>query len=194
MLTGNADGIVSHDYLAGTAGAADFFYGGAGNDTLEGFGGGDHLDGGSGNDVLRTAGSPGGMMNTLLGGSGGDTLHGGEADDMLDGGAGDDVLTGGAGADRFDFGIQSDGFEFRSFGADTIIDFSEGDMLEVNGWGLGSMDASFSLQGSDTLILIEQGTSHEATILLSNYHLSADGWNLSGEYLTVLGAGTSEML
>ncbi|WP_206601075.1 hypothetical protein, partial [Pseudophaeobacter leonis] len=92
---------------------------------------------------------------------------------------------GGAGYDRFEFNIETDGIEFTSLGTDTIADFSEGDVLDVYGWGLGTLDASYSLQGNDSLILLEAGTAHQSTILLEGYHITQNDWNLYGETLSV---------
>ncbi|MCW8844125.1 MAG: Hint domain-containing protein [Rhodobacteraceae bacterium] len=55
------------------------FWGGAGNDTLDGRGGGDYLDGGADNDVIDGA-------------SGHDTITGGAGDDTIDGGSGNDLI------------------------------------------------------------------------------------------------------
>jgi Ca2+-binding RTX toxin-like protein len=66
------------------------YYGGAGND---------RLNGSSGND-------------SLYGGEGDDQLYGGLGNDLLDGGAGDDYLEGGIGNDTYIFGV--------GYGQDTI--------------------------------------------------------------------------
>lgn len=107
------------------------FYGGAGNDSLEGTTGRDFLDGGAGNDILQGRGGADHLVgfnagnDTLWGGMGADSLHGytvnampggdtsfvieDHAADHLHGGLGADKLwlasgdvgTGGAGADEF---------------------------------------------------------------------------------------------
>ena len=69
--------------------------GGAGDDTLEGYGGDDNLDGGAGDDTLKGYGG----------------------DDNLDGGEGNDTLDGGLGVDTYLF--QGD------WGKDYIIDGTE---------------------------------------------------------------------
>ncbi|ETD81921.1 Hint domain-containing protein [Rhodobacter capsulatus] len=80
----------------------NIFYGGGGDDTIDGRGGNDILYGGDDNDLI-------------LGGSGDDSLFGDAGNDTLAGGAGADTLSGGAGADTFVLDAQS--------GADSITDF-----------------------------------------------------------------------
>lgn len=63
----------------------NIFYGGAGNDYLDGAGGDDELYGGEGND-------------TIIGGAGADTIDGGAGDDTIYAGGGD-TITGGTGND-----------------------------------------------------------------------------------------------
>ncbi|MBT26112.1 MAG: type I secretion protein, partial [Rhodobacteraceae bacterium] len=112
-LAGGLDGIIGSawdDTLTGYDGqGADWtneFYGGAGNDLLDGAGGDDYLDGGADDD-------------TLIGGAGADTLLGGTGDDLLVlgggdsavGGEGDDVfqISGGGGTITIDGGEGSEG-------------------------------------------------------------------------------------
>jgi hypothetical protein len=75
--------------------AADWLWGGAGNDELHGGGGADVLRGESGNDIL-------------FGDSGDDLLEGGTGDDTLEGGTGVDTLIGGSGKDVFRFTVVGD--------------------------------------------------------------------------------------
>src|SRR5690606_9356593 len=65
----------------------NLFYGGAGNDHMDGRAGNDSLYGGTGND-------------TILAGAGDDTAEGGEGNDSIDGGDGHDLLSGDGGDDR----------------------------------------------------------------------------------------------
>ena len=101
-------GGAGNDYMDGRAGN-DSLYGGTGNDTIlagtgddtaEGGEGNDSIDGGDGHDLL--SGDVG--QDTILGGAGNDTIHGGEGDDTLDGGDGADVIDGGAGNDSITSG------------------------------------------------------------------------------------------
>ena len=98
------------------------FYGGAGNDILEGMGGSDLLFGGADNDILlggdgndTLSGDEGDDLllgdagnDSLSGGDGNDALFGGVGNDSLDGGAGDDLLNGGAGSDILSGGAGDD--------------------------------------------------------------------------------------
>jgi len=103
---------------------------------LRGGDGSDFLDGGDGDDILK-------------GGAGDDWLAGGAGDDMLDGGQGDDILFGGTGQDLFVF----------SGGADVIMDFEDGDLLQISksvgGQAIESLDSltdfAIDLDGSTLL-------------------------------------------
>ncbi|GAB6845309.1 Ca2+-binding RTX toxin-like protein [Methylorubrum rhodinum] len=77
----NVVGGARSDVLIGD-GAANRFWGGAGNDLLQGNAGADRLEGGEG----------------------GDRLEGGAGDDLLVGGAGNDTLEGGTASDTADYG------------------------------------------------------------------------------------------
>ncbi|OZB18880.1 MAG: hypothetical protein B7X55_04290 [Rhodobacterales bacterium 34-62-10] len=93
-LSGGIDGIIGSDWndtLTGYDGQGvdwtNVFFGGGGNDLLDGRGGDDSLYGGDGAD-------------TIIGGTGADLIEGGAGDDLIYAGAGDTV-TGGAGNDTF---------------------------------------------------------------------------------------------
>jgi Ca2+-binding RTX toxin-like protein len=129
-----ADGA---DALAGTAGldvmmglgGNDVLTGGVGDDSQMGGTGQDKLLGGTGDDLM--VGENG--ADVLNGGRGEDLLNGGAARDVLSGGAGEDVLTGGAGRDILTGGSGADTFYFdMGFGRDKIMDFSDGDMLQIS--------------------------------------------------------------
>ena len=117
------------------AGGDDFLFGEADNDTIRGGTGNDYLDGGSGNDRLE-----GGAGNdTLEGGTGNDVLDGGAGTDSLSGGAGADILRGGAGADTISGGDDADTIyvDFVGDGYGDTIDGGEGgldaDRLDLTG-------------------------------------------------------------
>jgi len=104
---------------APTAGA-DFVFGMANNDSLDGLGGDDAVLGYSGNDTVR-------------GGAGDDVVTGGNGNDIVDGGTGDDVMTGGFGLDRLTPGEGADlllGIPEEHSG-DTIEGFGAGDKIGV---------------------------------------------------------------
>ncbi|MEI6098460.1 MAG: calcium-binding protein [Alphaproteobacteria bacterium] len=125
------------DAMAGTAGL-DVMMGLGGNDVLTGGMGDDSQMGGTGQDKLL-GGTGDDLMvgengaDVLNGGRGEDLLNGGAARDVLNGGAGEDVLTGGAGRDILTGGSGADTFFFdMGFGRDKIMDFSDGDMLQIS--------------------------------------------------------------
>lgn len=93
----------------------NIFYGGAGNDSLDGRGGDDALYGGTGND-------------TLIGGTGADTLDGGDGNDLIFGGDGADQISGGTGNDTIIGGSAGD-----------VVDGGENagdnDILDLSEWG-----------------------------------------------------------
>lgn len=122
-----------------TADSGDTLSGEAGNDFVNGNGGDDAIDGGVGED-------------TVHGGRGDDVIFGGDGDDMVFGDLGNDTLSGGAGADQFqmhggghdviiDFNLaQGDrvvldagaSYTLSQQGADTVIDWSEGQVVLSN--------------------------------------------------------------
>ncbi|MGV8954016.1 MAG: calcium-binding protein, partial [Cypionkella sp.] len=129
-------GGAGNDYLDGRGGS-DSLYGGTGNDTLIGGAGNDLLDGGDGNDSLY-----GGTGNDLLyGGLGNDRLYGGDGNDLIDGGAGNDLIYGGAGADTFTGGSGNDTIIAAGNSDDfgDVVDGSENlgdnDVLDLSAWG-----------------------------------------------------------
>jgi Ca2+-binding RTX toxin-like protein len=129
-------GGAGNDYLDGRGGS-DSLYGGTGNDTLIGGAGNDLLDGGDGNDSLY-----GGTGNDLLyGGLGNDRLYGGDGNDLIDGGAGNDLIYGGAGADTFIGGTGNDTIIAAGTSDDfgDVVDGSENlgdnDVLDLSAWG-----------------------------------------------------------
>lgn len=122
-------GLDGDDCLSGGIGA-DEAHGGWGADRLRGEGGEDRLFGEEGGDSLRGGGaadslSGGGDADTLVGGGGNDTLDGGDGADRLSGGRGADILMGGAGADVF---VLARG----RGGADRILDFDQGDLIDAS--------------------------------------------------------------
>ncbi|HWD29490.1 MAG TPA: calcium-binding protein, partial [Rhizomicrobium sp.] len=108
----------------------------------------------------------GANTDLLFGGAGADTLSGGGGNDVLSGGAGDDTLTGGAGNDRFAF---HDGD-----GRDTITDFTAGDTIALQGYGIAGFAALqplMSQSGSDTVITFDP----DNTITLHNVTMGSLG-------------------
>ncbi len=99
-------GGAGNDYMDGRAGN-DSLYGGTGNDTILGGGGDDTVEGGAGND-------------SIYGGEGHDLLSGDDGDDRIEGGAGNDTIYGGAGADTIEGGTGAD-LIYGGAGNDSII-------------------------------------------------------------------------
>ena len=110
------DVLLGYDGQGSTAGDiyTNIFYGGAGNDSLDGRGGDDALYGGADNDTLR-------------GGAGNDTLYGDAGDDLIEGGSGADLIFGGTGSDTIIAGP-----------GDTINggeNAGDNDVLDLSAWG-----------------------------------------------------------
>ncbi|KUR71244.1 hypothetical protein AQZ52_11300 [Novosphingobium fuchskuhlense] len=80
--------------------------------------------------------------NTLWGLAGKDKIDGGAGNDQIVGGSGMDIVTGGAGKDTFFFLSTSDFSSHTSSKADTIVDFTAGDHIDLN-----QIDAVVSASG-----------------------------------------------
>lgn len=150
--TAYADTIVGFD---GQSNSGDIytnvFYGGAGNDSLDGLGGDDQLYGGtdadtvlggSGNDLVQ--GDAG--TDRLLGGDGNDTVLGGDGNDTAYGDAGNDKMAGDAGNDLLYGG---DGNDSVSGGADNETVY--GDAGDDSLTGDAGADSLFGGTGNDQL-------------------------------------------
>ncbi|MBR9842090.1 MAG: type I secretion protein [Rhodobacteraceae bacterium] len=143
---GGVDAIVgsSHDdtligYNGSSTNPADAytneFWGGAGNDYLDGRGGGDYLDGGADDDtIIGGAGE-----DTILGGSGNDSIEAGADRDYVDGGAGNDTILGGGDNDTLVGGDGADRFIINSVGSSssgTVVQGGSGgddhDILDIS--------------------------------------------------------------
>lgn len=128
------------------------------------------------NLLIRSLSEP----NLLTGNAGDDSIVGGRDDDVIIGGLGSDTLTGGAGDDAFVY-RQGEG----SFGdTDTLIDFSEGDRIEVRAAaGFDVTSALFVHQGDNLWTLAADFTSLvDNTITSQSYSLHlANGFSLAGQ-------------
>jgi Ca2+-binding RTX toxin-like protein len=118
------------------------FYGGGGNDSLDGLGGNDTLAGGADNDTILGSGGDDSLSgddgsDTLFGGTGNDTADGGTGADSVYGGDGNDSLSGGAGNDI----VQGD------LGNDTVLGGDGNDTI----FGGDGNDTLFGGDGDDTL-------------------------------------------
>ncbi len=117
------DGLGSDDSLFGGA-DNDTVLGGSGNDQVSGDDGADSVFGGTGND----SGFGGSGNDTLFGGDGNDSLDGGADADSVDGGIGNDTLLGGAGSDTLSGGEGNDTLQGGT-GSDTLIGGLGADLL-----------------------------------------------------------------
>lgn len=177
---GGNDGIIGSDFDDSLSGYdaqgpdwTNVFYGGLGDDTLDGRGGDDELYGEEGDD-------------SILGGDGNDTLDGGIGADTLLGGLGDDSLTGGDGADSLDGGEGTD-----------LLSGGEGDDTLAGGLGADSVDggagddAVFASNGDtilggdgdDTITIVDTGETGAGGIFidgLTGGQASGDTLNLNG--------------
>lgn len=118
---------------------------------------------GSGDDNTLTGNA---AANLLSGMGGADTLSGGLGDDTLNGGAGVDKLTGGTGADRFLF-------QKGEAAGDIVVDFADGDLIELRGYGAGS--TLTALAGGKNWQVTDGVTQATETIVLNNKYLLAAG-------------------
>jgi serralysin len=97
--------------------------------------------------------------NRLFGTKGDDTIDGKGGDDVLSGGVGNDVLTGGTGRDDFVF-------TGRSWGHDTVKDFSPGDDLVFSRSVVGSVRNILNhTETVDGDTVIDFGTLGSVTLL-----------------------------
>ena len=145
-------GNAGNDTLSNFTNIPSSFFGGNGNDTLNGGSNDDSLNGGAGADVLF-----GGNGNDqLIGSSGNDDLRGGEGNDRIFGSsdvntifgdAGDDVLFGG---DQVDTIFGGDGIDqIYGLGGDDFLDAGDGGV--PGSTGIGQADFILGLRGNDTI-------------------------------------------
>ncbi|WP_445354229.1 calcium-binding protein [Microbulbifer sp. EKSA008] len=178
--TGNDElhGEAGNDYLDGEEGD-DRLFGGEGVDNLVGRAGNDYLEGGLEGDTLQ--GDEG--ADQLFGQDGDDSLFGGEGDDLLDGGAdndyfeagegsdtllggsGDDQLSGDEGNDELTGGTGDDVYVFGAGDGHDVIHNSDGGSDGVYFTsGLSEDRLTFTRDGDDLLILIDDGSSDSVRV------------------------------
>lgn len=113
---------------------------------------------GTGNALANTL--TGNSANNILRGlAGNDVLNGGGGADVLVGGTGMDKLTGGSGADKFAF----DDGEFSSktsTGADTIVDFTAGDKIDLSLVDAVSTATHYNQPGDQSFVFINHNRFH----------------------------------
>ena len=103
--------------------------------------------------------------DTVAGGNGDDLVYGGQGDDSVVGGDGEDTISGDRGDDTLGGGAGEDAFVLRSEGgADVIVDFATGDVLQIEG-DINGLDLS---NPDDLLELITSDSSGNAVINLGD--------------------------
>ncbi|WP_305883677.1 calcium-binding protein [Alsobacter ponti] len=160
---GDADGDTAYDFenvigsstgadsLTGNSGA-NILSGGGGNDTLVGGAGADTLDGGAGIDTVDYSASAGGVMLSLVSGTGvggdaqGDVVS--NVENIIGSTTGSNVLTGTAGANSLTGGNAADTLTGGG-GADTLLGFGGNDSLTGGSTANNSLDGG---AGNDTLL------------------------------------------
>ncbi|WP_417261627.1 Hint domain-containing protein [Celeribacter sp.] len=180
-------GGAGNDYLDGAGGDDELYgeegddeiYGGAGDDYIEGGSGADTIDGGDGNDTIFY-----GSGNAETGE--GDTVYGGDGDDLIDDidlanvNDFDDYLDGGAGNDTI----------YGGAGDDTILGGTGDDLL----FGEDGDDTIFGGKGADTIDggagndTIYAGGGDTITGGTGNDTIIIDPSLLDGNAITIIGS------
>lgn len=170
-------GTPGDDEIGGTAGdddlrggqGNDLIYAGAGNDFLRGGAGNDYLAGNIGDDRLEGAGE----NDSLYGGKGNDSLSGGNGSDILSGDFGADLLLGGTGNDLFYFNSATAGYADPGvFASDTIRDFTAGDQIHFDRYGVNAK-LMFAQVGTSTTISVDTNGDGAAEYLAATVLNSA---------------------
>jgi len=130
----------------------------------------ENIIGSQGSDTIVANGSSSQSM-TLRGNGGDDRLVGGRGNDILEGGQGNDLLAGSLGINTFIFSPNN--------GTDTILDFKQGDIIQLNGYGItlpssGALPAEVTINDApdnqnDWLLQISKsvaGVEKSSTIVL----------------------------
>jgi len=108
------------------------------------------------------------LANTLTGNGGNNTLKGLAGNDILSGGAGADVLVGGTGMDTLTGGLGNDKFAFddgdfsskTKTGADTIVDFTAGDKIDLSLVDALSTATHYDKPGDQAFVFINHSKFH----------------------------------
>jgi len=130
-----------------------------------------------GNDTFADIGA---APSKIDAGAGNDNIKTGSGADIIIGGAGDDTLSGGSGNDVFSYGATGNG-------ADTIMDFSTGDIIRVSGCSFAKITSGDG--ASVAANSIEASISGEYTILYIDTDATEDAAELQirlyGSYQTL---------
>lgn len=135
---------------------------------------------GTGNGIANTL-TGNDAANILDGAGGADTLLGGGGADRLIGGGGMDTVTGGAGADMFVFTL--DGIASRSSsGADTIVDFTAGDKIDISAIDAQVQASGYGQPGDQSFVFIGQNRLHNHTGGELRYEITGGNTYVYGEF------------
>ena len=139
--TAVAYGFDGDDFFQGTA-SRNYYWPGAGNDTVEA---------GSGSDTIDARlDAPASNRDSFYGQDGDDFIFGGEGKEFIDGGDGNDFVDGGGGNDVIRGGIGNDTLVKSGGGIFNILGEVGDDKVIVSGGGSGTVDGG---AGSDQIDL-----------------------------------------
>jgi Ca2+-binding RTX toxin-like protein len=134
---------------------------------------------GTGNTLANTLTGNSGA-NTLSGLAGNDKLLGGAGADKLIGGKGMDTLTGGAGNDTFVFAT-GDFSSKTSSGADSIVDFTAGDHIDLKLIDAQVSASGYGQSGDQAFHFIGTNNFHNHTGAELRYAVSGGNTYIYGE-------------
>jgi Ca2+-binding RTX toxin-like protein len=120
---------------------------------------------------------------TQVGTTNNDTLSGTAGNDVIFGGIGNDTITTNGGNDRLSGGAGADTFKISDGpGTIRILDFGQGDILDLRAFNLGDARPEFTLSGggdtimqldTDTFVIIEGYRPAQLTEFLAGMHSSS---------------------
>ncbi len=182
-----AYGLAGNDFLRGAFRVDNAtLIGGAGNDSLYGYGNNDILRGGAGNDTLSGSGNNtilrAGAGNDAVFGAGDVILRGGAGNDRISAKIGDSTLIGGVGDDTLD-GLGDNNYLVGGMGNDILSSFLGNDTLK-GGAGADTFQLSSSARSNEYATITDfrraQGDKIDVSGSASNYSLD-QSQNLSGQ-------------
>lgn len=189
--TAVAYGLDGDDFFQGTA-SRNYFWPGAGNDTVEAGPGSDTID--------ARLDAPASNRDSFYGQDGDDFIFGGEGKEFVDGGDGKDFVDGGGGNDVIRGGIGDDTLVKSGGGIFNILGEAGDDKVIVSGGGSGTVDGgagsdqidlsdldSFSLyamSGNDVITV--KNVDHYSIVKLGEGDDQFTGTNLNGLQLETI--------